>query len=228
MVDFVRGPMVWIAFGVFFVGLAWQGFRFFKLTRKKSLVHTQVWPQASSGRKKKTRWIEAFSAFLETAEKKYRASVFATHPIMIGVTVVFHVCLFVTPIFLLAHNSMLENSIGFGLPSLPEALGDFLTLLVLSCGLFFLLRRLFVRRVRAITGWSDWGAFGLTLAPFVSGFLAYHQWFDYRTVLFAHIVLGELMLISIPFTKLGHMIFFFFYRFFLAGEYSFGQGRRMW
>jgi hypothetical protein len=47
-------------------------------------------------------------------------------------------------------------------------------------------------------------------------------------MLTAHIISGEAMLILIPFTKLGHMIYFFLYRFFIGSEYSFGQGRRAW
>jgi nitrate reductase gamma subunit len=43
-----------------------------------------------------------------------------------------------------------------------------------------------------------------------------------------HIVSGELMLMLIPFTKLGHMIYFFFYRLLIGSEYSFGQGKRAW
>ncbi len=45
-----------------------------------------------------------------------------------------------------------------------------------------------------------------------------------RTVIFLHILSGEMMLITIPFTKLGHMIFFFLYRFFIGSEYSFLPG----
>ena len=53
---------------------------------------------------------------------------------------------------------------------------------------------------------------GVTLAPFVTGYLAYHQYFDYDTVLILHIFFGELMLVVIPFTKLSHFLMFFFSR----------------
>jgi hypothetical protein len=43
-----------------------------------------------------------------------------------------------------------------------------------------------------------------------------------------HILAGEVMLMAIPFTKLGHMLFFFFYRFFIGSEYSFVRGTRSW
>ena len=68
----------------------------------------------------------------------------------------------------------------------------------------------------------------ITVAPFVTGFLAYHQWFDYRTVILLHILAGEVMLVTIPFTKLGHMLFLFLYRFLIGSEHSFSQGSRTW
>jgi hypothetical protein len=43
-----------------------------------------------------------------------------------------------------------------------------------------------------------------------------------------HILSGEAMLITLPFTKLGHMLFFFLYRFLIGNEYSFAKGARAW
>jgi hypothetical protein len=43
-----------------------------------------------------------------------------------------------------------------------------------------------------------------------------------------HILSGVAMLIMIPFTKLGHMLFFFLYRFLIGSEYSFARGARAW
>ena len=103
-----------------------------------------------------------------------------------------------------------------------------LTIIFLMCGGFFLFRRIFVRRVRVLTTVWDFFILFVTLTPFVTGFLAFRQWFDYSTVMIVHIVSGELMLILIPFTKLGHMIYFFMYRLLIGSEYSFGQGKRAW
>jgi nitrate reductase gamma subunit len=43
-----------------------------------------------------------------------------------------------------------------------------------------------------------------------------------------HILAGEVLLMTIPFTKLGHMLFFFLYRFLIGNEYSFARGERTW
>jgi nitrate reductase gamma subunit len=100
--------------------------------------------------------------------------------------------------------------------------------IVLICGAYFLGRRLFLARVRAISSIYDYVILLIAVAPFLTGFLAYHQWWDYKTVIFLHILTGEIMLITLPFTKLGHMLFFFLYRFFIGSEYSFVRGSRTW
>jgi nitrate reductase gamma subunit len=219
MYDFVRGPLVWVAFIVFFGGLALQVFRFFALTRRKEphYLPANLQPSESSPSRSKTDWPE----FL-------RSTILGTHPVMTIVTYLFHVCLFLVPILLLAHSILFYESWGLSTWTFSESTTNILTLVFLACCAFFLLRRLIIRKVRALTTAYDYLILAIVVAPFLSGFLAYQQWFDYRTMLIAHILAGEVMLIVMPFTKLGHMLFFFLYRFLVGGEYSFGQGTRTW
>ena len=74
----------------------------------------------------------------------------------------------------------------------------------------------------------DYLAICITAAPFVTGFIAYHQWFDPTTVLICHMVSGQVFFASLPFTKLGHTIFFFFGRLYLHGELELGRNTRVW
>lgn len=143
-------------------------------------------------------------------------------------TSVFHVFLIGVPLLLLGHNMLLSQSWGLSLWSLPESITDVLTVVVIVCAAFFLGRRLFLARVRAITTAYDYLVLLIAVAPFLTGYFAYHQWFDYRTVMTIHILSGGVMLITIPFTKLGHMLFFFLYRFLIGSEYSFARGARAW
>jgi nitrate reductase gamma subunit len=150
------------------------------------------------------------------------------NPGMAVMTSIFHILLFVCPVFLLAHNILIDASWGVQPPSLPEGVTDILTIVIMGFGVFFLFRRLFLARVRAISSVSDYLLFFVVFAPFVTGFIAYHQFFSYKTVLILHILTGELMLVCIPFTKLVHMVYFFLNRIFLKSEYSFGRGKRIW
>jgi nitrate reductase gamma subunit len=244
-VAFIKGPMVWIAFGVFFGGLVIQAWRFLLVTRKKAPDYLPGAPKKKKKKKKKPKkalgkaaakpkrkgFMERLQPLIKFADKRYdnlENSMFFTHPVVTVVTVLFHVFLFVTPIFLLAHNELFRKAFGFSLPSLPDYATDTMTIIFLMCGGFFLYRRIFVKRVRAITTPWDFFVLFVTLTPFITGFLAFRQWFDYPTIMIIHIVSGELMLMLIPFTKLGHMIYFFLYRLLIGSEYSFGQGKRAW
>lgn len=223
MYDFVRGPLLWVAFAVFIGGLIFRTIQFFSISRKKELLSYSV--PKKTGR---------LSGDFSPEEKKihaliaFRNSIIGTYPVFTLVTCVFHFLLFFVPLFVAAHTILFYDSWGFRPWSISERAGDVLTVLFLCLGGFFLLRRLADPRVRALTSASDYLVLLITVAPFLTGFIAYHQWFDYNTVLLMHMLTGELMLISITFTKLGHMTFFFLARFLIGREHSLGRGSRTW
>jgi nitrate reductase gamma subunit len=112
--------------------------------------------------------------------------------------------------------------------TLPEAAIDWLTVAFMAGCLFFLVRRLAAAEVRALTKPVDYLILALVAAPFVTAYLAYHQFFAYRTVLLVHMIVGEIAIMAVPFTKLGHMPFLLFARFFVRGEYALRPGNRRW
>jgi nitrate reductase gamma subunit len=212
MYDLIGGQLVSASFIIFFLGLLYQGSQFFQLTKKKEWILPPL--------------VRAEKPFFALTSRQW--TLWKTDPLMMIATSVFHVCLILAPIFLLGHNILLDQSWGVSLGNLPESFTDGLTIAVLICAAFFLMRRLFLARVRAITSLYDYVVLLVAVAPFLTGFLAYHQWFDYHIIMILHILAGELMLITIPFTKLGHMLFFFLYRFLIGSEYSFTRGSRTW
>jgi nitrate reductase gamma subunit len=221
MGNFVEGQLVSIAFIVFILGFIYQGIQFFKLTKKKEWVFPPSPIETEPKKKTAEQWITQ-------CLHSFNGTLWSTDRVLTVATSIFHVCLIAAPLFLLAHNILLDQSWGLSLFSLPESLADFLTVIVLICGAYFVGRRLFLARVRAISSIYDYVILLIAVAPFLTGFLAYHQWWDYKTIIFLHILTGEIMLITLPFTKLGHMLFFFLYRFFIGSEYSFVRGSRTW
>jgi len=221
MYDFVQGPLIWIALVIFPLGLLFQGIQFFRLTREKEWLY----PPLPSETKKKEKTLDRLVAYCLAA---LRGTLWGTDRLMAIMTSVFHACLIVTPLFLLGHNLLLDQAMGLSLWSLPERVSDGLTLVILICGAFLIGRRLLLARVRIITTAYDYLVLLIAIAPFLTGYLAYHQWFDYSTVMTLHVLSGEAMLITLPFTKLGHMLFFFLYRFLIGSEYSFARGTRTW
>ena len=223
MYELARGPLMWVATLIFIVGVIYRAIQLFMITRKKEQAFC---PAASIGEKD--------SPSPSPEEKKlnllisFQNSLIGKNPIMAIVSFVFHFCLFVAPIFAVGHSLVLYESWGISFFSLPDGLIDLFTILLLLCSFFFLVRRIIIPRVQSISSPYDYFLLFITAAPFLTGFFAYHQWFDYKTVIILHLLAGEAMLVAIPFTKLGHMVFFFFMRILLGSEYSFWRGNRTW
>jgi len=224
MYDFIRGPLVWVAFLVFILGTVYQVYRFYQLSRPKDRYQVRVPfgkppkdPDAVPDEPALTRW------------QAMRLSVVGVNPTMVFVTTVFHLALVLTPFFVLGHNVLLDLAWHVSLPSVPEAISDGFTAVVIAGGIFFLLRRLFLARVRAISTPYDYLVLLIATTPFITGFLAYRHLFDYDTVIILHILAGEIMLMAVPFTKLVHMPYFFINRFVLVHENTLGSGgNRIW
>jgi len=220
MYELARGPLMWAATFIFLAGIIYRSIQLYLLTRKKERVLYSAAPVKPKDRTPEERKMDLIIAF--------KHSLLGTHPIMAIISTIFHSFIFIIPLFLLGHNLLLYESWGLSLFSLPDWLCDTLTAIFILIGLFFLLRRLIVPQVRIISTAYDYLVLGITVVPFLTGFFAYHQWFDYKTVITIHMLVGELMLMVIPFTKIGHMVFFFFVRIFIGSEYSFGRGSREW
>jgi nitrate reductase gamma subunit len=149
-------------------------------------------------------------------------------PVFTIMVFVFHATLLAVPLFFNAHNILWDEAFGVSLWSMPDIGADVMTLLLLGSALFLVIRRMVRSEVRILTGAWDYVLLGLTILPFLTGFLAYHQFGPYETLLILHIIFSEILLILIPFTKLGHMILFFFTRAFIGFEMGGRRGARSW
>jgi nitrate reductase gamma subunit len=141
---------------------------------------------------------------------------------------IFHIMLILVPIFFSAHIFLWEEAFGISLLSFPDILSDIMTLALIGSGLFLLLRRIIRTEVRILTGVWDYVLLLLTIFPFITGFLAFHQFGPYKTMVLLHIISGEILLIIIPFSKLAHVILFFFTRTFIGFEMGTRRGARSW
>jgi len=107
---------------------------------------------------------------------------------------------------------------------MPEIITDYLTIAVLVTALLLIVRRLTLPQVKILTKMSDYLILIISIAPFLTGFLAFHQFGNYSFWMFAHIISGELLLVVIPFTKLSHSFLFFFIRAQLGMDYGIKRG----
>lgn len=216
MYEFVTGPLAIIAFAVFFIGLIWR-FIWYVKGLNWQMDRVSYGENVSYGVKGAirsiVRWLLPFGTHSWRFYPGFTVMVFA-----------FHLCLLITPVFLLGHNLLLEERWGVRLPALPEALADIMTLAVIVAAFFIFLRRMALPEVRILTKAYDIILILIAVAPFVTGFLAYHQLGDYKFWLIAHILCGEIMLVAIPLTKLSHFILFFLSRAQLGMDFGIKRG----
>ena len=225
--ELVRGPLMIGTLIFFLVGLALRVFQLFKFTYH--LPRTA--PPTDDSRTIKPRLIDRLHVIwqlLRRMRTHYRNSIFGMTPVTMWLTVVYHLIIVLAVCFTQGHNVLLDLSWGFSFPSIPDKTMDLLTIFVLVVSLYYLLRRAFSAKLKFPYIFRDYLAILATATPFVTGFIAYHQWFDYRTVIICHMLSGQLMLIALLYTKLGHLIFYFFGRFYLQGELNLTRGSRAW
>jgi nitrate reductase gamma subunit len=216
MYEFLTGPLAWLAFGIFFIGLIVRTVLYIKgLDWKLDRVTYSV--NTSYGVKGAARSI-LFWLF------PYGTHSWRNNPWFTLWVFVMHLGLLLTPIFLLAHNILLKESWGFGLWTLPEGVADFFTVLVIVSVIFLILRRIALPEVRFITSAYDYLLLVIAAAPFITGFFAYHRAPDYYFWIIAHIICGEIFLVAIPFTKLSHFVLFFLSRAQLGMDYGIKRG----
>jgi ferredoxin len=223
----IRGPAMTGSLIFFTACLAFRVGQFFLATSRlspKTTVNDTRQTVSFSLRKR----IQSVPQQLRKASTHYRNSIFGMTPLTIWLTVVYHVIIAAAIFFTTGHNVLIDLSWGFSFPSFPEKTMDMLTIFVIVVSLYYLIRRTFSARMRFPLIFRDYLAIVATAAPFVTGYMAFHQWFDYKTVIICHMISGQLMLMALPFTKLGHLIFFFFGRISLRGELNLLGGSRVW
>jgi nitrate reductase gamma subunit len=214
--QFVSGPLAWSAFIIFIGGCLYRLISLLVLVhRKEKFIYSYM--SFKYGLRSILRWSTPFAT-----ENMRR------HPAMTIVAFAFHICLLVTPLFLLAHVVLIEEAWNLSWWTLPDGLADVMTLIVIAGCIFFFVRRLTQREVQYVTSASDFVLLVIVVAPFVTGFLAYYQWFGYRTLVILHILSGEIMLVTIPFTRLSHMITAPLTRAYMGSEFGGVRHARDW
>jgi nitrate reductase gamma subunit len=207
MYDFVSVPLVWAAFIVFIGGMVYQLVRLVTLAKKDKVIYPYM--SLKYGLRSLLHWIVPFGS--KNMRVRYEVTI---------VTFAFHVCLVLLPIFLTAHVVMFSFAWGPRWATLSESTAISMTIVVILAAIFFLIRRLMMPEVRYVTFASDYLLLVIAAAPFVTGFMANRQWFDYEAVVVIHMICGAVMLMAIPFTRLSHMLFFPFTRAYMGSEFG--------
>lgn len=203
-----RGPLVWLAFIVFFVGTIYRILTTLKMAKKEKTIYPYL--SFKYTLRSLIHWLTPYGSIS-----------MRRHPWFTAITFVFHICLIVTPVFLTAHIELWYESWKLSWWALPVSLTDAMTIIVIICLFILLLRKTTQGDVKFLTSTSDYIVLTIVALPFITGFFAHHELLlEYKIMLTIHMLSGELMLITIPFTKLSHMFMFFLIRAHTGSEFG--------
>jgi nitrate reductase gamma subunit len=216
MYEFLTGIMFWLSVSIclggiivravlYIKGLNWQ------LDRVAYKAHKL--PGLKGAARSIVKWLIPFGTYG-----------WRKQPFMTVVFFGFHIGAVLVPFFLLAHNQFLNEKVGFSLFSFNQTLADVLTWTVVVSAVLLTLRRISLPEVRILTTAYDYLILILCAAPFITGLLARYYVCDYSFWLLLHIACGEALLISIPFTKMSHVVLFFLSRAQIGMDYGIKRG----
>lgn len=136
---------------------------------------------------------------------------------------IFHVGLLIVIFFFIPHTQFFRDVFGWFWNGWPNYIIDFFTVLSIAAMLYTLVARFYDPTRRILSKMSDFFAWLVTFLPFVTGYMAFHRLgMDYTTMLAVHILSVELLMISLPISKLTHAITFSMSRFYTGST----NGRR--
>jgi ferredoxin len=188
--DFVEGPMLWIVFLVL-VSAVLARLVFFSF----KIIHDADTEQP--GRSSKAAMFgRFFFPFHEALVKR---------PLYAFVRYVFHICLFVVPIWLGGHVALwAESRFELDWSSLPDQWADWMTIAVMAIAAFFIIRRIAWPRVRPGSSVSDYLIILIAALPFFTGYSLAHGTLDGLpfiggNMMLIHVLSGQAMMIMAAF-----------------------------
>ena len=205
--ELARGPLAWISFIIFILGSLYHVASIFYSGKPEPVVD------------KSRRNNDAARSILHGIIP-FSSIIMRRQPFFTVVTFTFHICVVFLPIFLLAHTVLWHESWGIQWLSLPDTMADIMTIWVILSCIYFVFRRTILTDAKKVTRPIDFLFPAIIMVIFLTGFLASHQWGPYRPVLILHILTSELLLTILPFSKLGHMLFFWFSRAYMGKEFG--------
>jgi nitrate reductase gamma subunit len=213
--ELVRGPFAWVALIIFVTGSLYRIIAMLVTGKKEHALDP-----STNFRGAVRSVLHGLIPFGSTYMRK--------QPLFAIITIGFHLCVILLPLFLLAHIVLWYESWQILWWSLPDFVADLMAIWVILACIYFLGRRWVVPEVKKVTRPSDILLPIIVLLTFLTGFLAYHQWGPYRPIMILHVLAGEIFLIAIPFSKLGHMLFFMFSRAYMGAEFGKVLKAREW
>jgi len=200
LLTFARGSALNCALLIFVFGIVLRLFEIFGLGRKPDLAKPRT-DSPGSG------WRTMFTRSLPPEGMLKR------DPVTYVSGYVFHFGLLIAIFFFAPHIEFFRSMTGSSWSNLPNALVDASVVAAIVALGVLLAHRLNYPVKRLLSGFGDYLAWAVTLLPLLTGYLAYHHLFiEYTLMLALHLFSVEMLLVTLPFTKLFHTFSLFISR----------------
>ena len=198
LLDFARGPALQVAAYILVAGIIWRLIGILMLKEKPEFSE----PRKPGGLMAALKVIYTRSF---TAAPFKRATLY---PKMLGY--VLHVGFFVVIFLFVPHIVFFEGFLGFDWPGLPNNVIYLSGVATVVAGFALLVRRLTNPVLKLISNFDDYFSWFVTMLPIVTGLIMpVRMGVRYETLLAIHILSVAVLMIWLPFGKLGHSFLVF-------------------
>jgi nitrate reductase gamma subunit len=206
ILTFARGPLFYAALVVFVAGMIYRLIRMLMLGWSKDRIPSKG---SKLGGVAKTY----LKGILIWPFIPWVRRTFSRNPVIYLAGGLFHLALFTVLILGTAHMLVWKSLLGFGWPTLPLPIVDWLAAVGIVAMLILLIHRIVNPVMKLITGPAEWTNWSLVFLPMVTGYImTHHLFFRYEVLFSLHMLTVDLLLIWLPFSRIAHFIFYFFSR----------------
>ncbi len=198
LLEFARGPALQVAAYILVAGSIWRIVGILLLKEKPD--YTEPRARGGLGAALKVIYTRSFTA------KPFKAA--TLYPKMLAY--VMHIGLFGVVFLFVPHIMFFEGFLGFSWPGLPNNAIYLLGVAAVVSGIALLVRRLTSPVLKLISNFDDYFSWLVTILPIVTGLIIpLRIGLRYEDLLAIHILSVVLLMIWLPFGKLGHTFLVF-------------------